>query len=540
MRHKQGSQRGGNKGLSSDLAATLGFLSVKIPQPASVDINRFAVEQFFHNYCRTDLSVVMTADHIEHGFKAIGEASQTPELSDLKVLIDHIFIFAFCHIVTGDGQQRSREFLLRQSRFSTFPPEFVEALAKVDENSLDQYPEITQFVMNPCSHEFSPEFYERLNEFVTAKQIPGVIYLLKHFLHDEREVPEKIRVMQATDNRESELKFRCDELRVPFAESNVPQIVQKVHHYSEFKGTRSIPSLAVRRPVMRPVHLPSVTSMTVPSGAVVVAMAPGSAAVAYTLATELFYVSEHQCVRNMRPHMHRISTVTFSSCGKWILSGDVRGCVMIQSVETGKCETYQNVRETITASAFNLTNFAVGTVTGTIYVYDVGCTKVQRILAYHRAGVTFLSLHPNCENLASASTDGSLRLFSISLGACVRVWKQTGGAALSCRWSHSGKILVVACNDGSLSLIDAGASKVVRTLSIEAYVIDAAFSPDDETLAIVDKTGGFSLWSVNDRASDALVVLHISKTRPISLAFLDRDEVRVLGCSTTNRYFDQL
>ena len=37
-----------------------------------------------------------------------------------------------------------------------------------------------------------------------------------------------------------------------------------------------------------------------------------------------------------------------------------------------------------------------------------------------------------------------------------------------------------------------------------------------------------------------LVVLHISKTRPISLAFLDRDEVRVLGCSTTNRYFDQL
>jgi len=59
----------------SDLTARLGFMSVKTPQPASVDLERFAVEQFFRNHSRIDLSCVMTADHIEHGFRAVAEAS---------------------------------------------------------------------------------------------------------------------------------------------------------------------------------------------------------------------------------------------------------------------------------------------------------------------------------------------------------------------------------------------------------------------------------------------------------------------------------
>lgn len=539
MRHKPGAQSGGNKGLSSDLTASLGFLSVKVPQPASVSIDRFAVEQFFHNYCRPDLSVVMTADHIEHGFKEIVEASQTVELSDLKVLVDHIFIFAFCHIVTGDGQERSRLFIRRQAKFTSFPPQFIEVLGRVDENSLDQYPEITQFVMNPCSHEFSREFYENLNTFLSDRQVPGLIYLLKHFLHDERTPSSEIRLIHATDHNETNLKFRIDNVSLPFSESNVPQVVQKVHHYADFKGTRNIPTLSMRRSVARQPHLPSLTSLTVPNDALIVAMSPCSSAVAYTLANELFYVDLCQTVKKLCVHKNRVSSLSFSSCGKYLLIGDVRGNVVIQNVESGAAETYQSVREAITASSFCHTNFAVGTISGVIYVYDVRYPRVQRVLAYHRAGITFLSLHPNCENLVSASQDGSIRLFSISLGACVRVWKRNdSGAALSCRFSSDGKMIVTTYRDGSLVLIDAGSSKIVRTLSIEADLIDAMFSPDDETLAIIDKTGGFSLWSVSDRTSDALIVLRIGKIRPATLSFLDCDEIRVVGCATTNRYFD--
>ena len=147
MRSRQGAP--GGKIFSKDLAARLGYLSVKIPQPASVDLKRFAVEQFFHNYWRSDLSCLMTADHIEHGFNVIGDAMERQGLGELVSLIDHIFIFALCDIIVNDGKQRGGLFLDRQAHFSTFPEAFISALHEFDETNVDQNAEISEYLMSP-------------------------------------------------------------------------------------------------------------------------------------------------------------------------------------------------------------------------------------------------------------------------------------------------------------------------------------------------------------------------------------------------------
>jgi WD40 repeat protein len=278
--------------------------------------------------------------------------------------------------------------------------------------------------------------------------------------------------------------------------------------------------------------------MTVPADAMLAAIDPNSPAIAYSVGSELFCISELHELKRMRSHTRTISAITFSSCGHFILSGDVTGNIKIERVSNGKVFQFEGVRSPVTSAAFVNAVVAVGTLSGKIFVFQLGCQRVLRILAFHTAGVTFLSIHPNCEYIGSVSMDGSIRLCSISLGACVRVWKSPRKVLLSCRFSNDGKMIIVACSDGGLSIIDLGTTKTCRTLSIEAAVIDAIFSPNDQMIAVVDKTGGFSLWDSNDLAADSLIVLRIEKIRPITLDFRREDEIKVVGCIAPARFFD--
>jgi hypothetical protein len=532
------SSRTGNKAVSSDLVATLGFLNVKVPLPSAVDRERFAPELFFNNYCRPELSCVMTADHIEHGFHAIGKAAHTAQLSELQRLIDHFFIFSFCSIIVGDGKERARAFLERQANFSAFPPEFLQALAEIEPNEVDNHQEILQFLMKPCSTEFSLEFYRNLDTYLNENQVPGMIYLLKHFLHDESHGATRVPAVYAKDNHSVELQHRTDQLLFPFNESNVPRVVHRTHKYNEFKTTRNVPSLFVKHSTARPVQLPSLTSMTVPPDSLIAAMDPCSPAVVYGSGNELFYVSAGQELCRLRPHVRSVSVVTFSSCGRFILSADVCGDIRVQTTSGDKFTDYEPARESVTAVTFEGPMFAVGTLSGRIYLYQTDERHTRRVFLLHTAGVTFLSIHPNYEYLASTSIDGLIRLYSISMGTCARVWKLPKALPLACRFSHDGKMLLTVASDGSLTILDLGANKVFRTIPIEAAVIDAVFSPTDHMIAVVDKTGGFSLWDTNNVSAESLTVLRIGRIRPLAHDFFDRDEVRVLGCAAPHRAFD--
>jgi WD40 repeat protein len=526
-----------SKGLSSDIVATLGFVSLKTPPPSAVGLDHFSAELFFHNYRRPDLNCVLTADHIEHGFLTLGAASQTV-LPELISLIDHFFMFAFCDIIVGDGKARAQEFLTRQSKYSSFPEEFIDALGTLNPDEVDSFPEISQFLMQPSSVEFSPTFYRNLNVFIRQNQVPGSIVILKQFLHDEETVDDSVSQVFERNNRPFKIERREDNLTLPFTESNVPQLVCCSHQYSEFKASRTVMSVAARHPPARSVHLPSLTARTVPRDCVIVVMDPCSPAIVYTIANNMFYVPTSQQMRQLQPHLRSVSAVTFSSCGQFVLTGDTGGCVRVHRLADRHFVEYESIKQAVTALTFEGTVFAAGGISGTIFVYQVPQLRVRRILGFHNAGVTFLCIHPNLEYIASGAMDGLLRLSSISMGTCVRVWRFSKSFPLTCRFSHDGRLLLVVASDGILTIFDVGDNKVFRTIPIEASVIDAVFAPNDQIIAVADKTGGFSLWETRNIGTESLTVLRIDKMQPLALGFADGDEVKVVGCSAPRRVFD--
>ncbi|KAH0794595.1 WD repeat-containing protein 70-like [Histomonas meleagridis] len=132
--------------------------------------------------------------------------------------------------------------------------------------------------------------------------------------------------------------------------------------------------------------------------------------------------------------------------------------------------------------------------------------------------------------------DGYIRVYSITLCACVRIWKSSGKIPLSCRFSHNGKWIIVTCDDGLMDIIDVGDAKVIRSLIIDAYTIDACFSPNDRRFAVVDRTGGFSLWDVDDLGKESLTVLRIDNIEPFTVQYLENDEIRVVGKYSDKNY----
>ncbi|OHT13585.1 hypothetical protein TRFO_03350 [Tritrichomonas foetus] len=537
--------KSGSKNVTSDLIARLGYLSVKSQEPSACKIDEFAVEQFFANYQRTDLFCVMTADHIEHGFNALAKASKIEGLEQLTAILEHIFIFAFCNIIVNDGTERAQLFLDRQSKFTSFPPKFIKTIGSLQPKDIDNFPEFSEFISNPSIIEFDPEFYHNLNSFIQKNPIPGSIYLLKHFLHNEIPVNSPITYSTTKDNRPIELNYRSECLTIPFHESNVPQLIQRSQQYSEFKISRQITGLMMKRPTTKPPHIPSLTSITVPRHASTAAMDPKSSAICYSELNSIYYVSPDNAVTKLRSHSHSITALSFSSCGKFILSGDCCGDVMVQSVNGKKHFVYQSIPETITTVTFYNRIFAVGTLSGSIYIYETNSKDVLRILLFHKSNdpqvtsaITFMSIHPNCEYIASVSMDNTIRICSITQAVCVRLWKCPTKIAMSARFSHDGKLLIVSCSEGCLYIYDIGSTKITRTIPIEAPLIDAIFSPNDQLIAIVDKTGGFSLWDSVDLTADNLIVLQIDKIKPINISFLEGDEVRVIGNLMPNKYFE--
>ena len=109
---------------------------------------------------------------------------------------------------------------------------------------------------------------------------------------------------------------------------------------------------------------------------------------------------------------------------------------------------------------------------------------------------------------------------------------------MSVRFSHDGKMLIVACSEGYVYIFDIGSTKTLRSMPIDALLIDAMFSPNDQMIAIADKTGGFSLWETAENFSDSLTVLRIDKLKPIAMSYLDSDEIRIIGNLMPMKYFE--
>ena len=157
---------------------------------------------------------------------------------------------------------------------------------------------------------------------------------------------------------------------------------------------------------------------------------------------------------------------------------------------------------------------AVGAATelATIHLWNVRSRTTTRLLSGHSDRINALAFSPSGSQLASASSDTTVRLWKLSgSGPAVRVLKGHTGPVNSVAFSHDGKLIASSsCDQGdrdnhadthdhSILLFDARRGRMVGRLQERAPVCSVAFSPRSQVLAAGSDDDTITLWDVKSR-----------------------------------------
>jgi WD40 repeat protein len=147
--------------------------------------------------------------------------------------------------------------------------------------------------------------------------------------------------------------------------------------------------------------------------------------------------------------------------------------------------------------AFNRdgTRLVAGQDQGRIRILDAATLKVLDVLYGHAEWVKAVGISPDEAHLASASSDGTMRLWNLASGEVVRVFAgfPRNLAASSLAFSADGAFLAAGSTAGArLWRLDGDASRVLQ--GHHTYVYLVTFSPDGTLIASSAFHGNVRLW----------------------------------------------
>lgn len=136
-----------------------------------------------------------------------------------------------------------------------------------------------------------------------------------------------------------------------------------------------------------------------------------------------------------------------------------------------------------------------------IGIWDIGRNKLQHTFIGHKERITGIALQPHGPLLASASKDGTLRLWNVVHGEQVADMHadELQGWFTSTSFSPDGTLLAAGTADGTILFWDAVTGDSIHRLETRKRTILAlAFSPNGEKLATSFYGGGVSIFEIQD------------------------------------------
>ena len=132
-----------------------------------------------------------------------------------------------------------------------------------------------------------------------------------------------------------------------------------------------------------------------------------------------------------------------------------------------------------------------------IWIYDAHTGEELALLTGHTEDVSGVSFSPDGSTLASASGDGTVRLWDVNTGAHLRTLTGHTGGVSSVSFSPDGSILAGG-GGKTVRLWDVNTGAPLRTLTGHTdWVRSVSFSPDGSTVASGSRDGMVLLWEYN-------------------------------------------
>jgi WD40 repeat protein/class 3 adenylate cyclase len=212
-------------------------------------------------------------------------------------------------------------------------------------------------------------------------------------------------------------------------------------------------------------------------------------------------------VNTLKGHRDQFWAMSFSGDSKTLVTGSFDRTVRLWDVATGRARAVlRGFSGPVLATAFSPDGRLLATGTGgwaqaphpeTILLWDVSTRRAVGALHGHRGTVYAVAFSPDGKTLASASNDGTVRLWDLrTKQEIVALKAQTGEGVGGIAFSPDSKTVASGGWEG-VQLWDVAARRERRYLTGQRGVVTVAFSPDGKAVASgsFDKT--VRLWDVS-------------------------------------------